>query len=111
MVYLQSRELARGLFGGDVELILSRYSQAVTAVFVQPEATIKQVITSAKLRELGIKQQAEVLEESDAERRLLLNSDILRRHAPFVVLMRDGILEGVIDRLELTSRIASIAKQ
>jgi hypothetical protein len=45
------------------------------------------------------------------ERRPLLNSDILRRLVPYIVLMRNGILEGVIDRLELASRIVSTALQ
>lgn len=109
IAYLQSREQACGLYGGEVELIISCYPGAVTAVFGQPEANVKQAITPANLRELGIKQQGEVLEEFAAERRPLLNSDIVRRHAPYVLLMRGGNLEGVIDRMELASRIASTA--
>jgi hypothetical protein len=31
----------------------------------------------------------------------------VRRRVPYVVVMRNGILEGVIDRGELTSQIAS----
>ena len=63
------------------------------------------------MRELGIKSQGEVLEVFGSERRPLLNSDFLRRLVPYIVLMRNGILEGVIDRLELASRIASTALQ
>ena len=40
-----------------------------------------------------------------------LISEILQRGAPYVVLVRDGNLEAIIDRMELASRIASTALQ
>ncbi len=111
MVYLQSRELARGQYGGEIDLVLSYYSGAMITSFGLPETNIKQVITPASLRELGIRQEGEVLEESGAERGPLSKSAILRGRAPYLVLIREGNLEGVIDRMELAARIASTALQ
>ena len=111
MVYLQSRELARGQYGGEIDLVLSYYSGAMITSFGLPETNIKQVITPASLRELGNRQEGEVLEESGAERGPLSKSAILRGRAPYLVLIREGNLEGVIDRMELAARIASTALQ
>jgi hypothetical protein len=60
---------------------------------------------------LGIRQQGEVVERFGAERSALSRSEILRRGAPYVMLMRDGNLEGFIDRMEFASRIASTVVQ
>ena len=67
---------------------------------------MKQLITPVSLRELGIKQQGEVLEQLGPERRAFPNAEIMRCRERYVVLIRDGNLEGVIDRVELASRIA-----
>lgn len=113
MAYLQSREQAPNSpwIAGEVDRILFSYPAAITAIFGRAEAEVKQVVTPAGLRELGLKSEAEVIEQFGTERGQLLNSDLVRRRAPFVVLMRDGNLEGVIDRAELASRIASTALQ
>jgi hypothetical protein len=111
MTYLQCREQPPSPYGtGDVRHIIASYPTALMSVFAGlTESTIKQVITPTSLRELGIEQEGEVLEQFAFERRANLNAEIVRRHAPFVVLMRDGNLEGVIDRAELASRIAGTA--
>ena len=112
MAYLKSQEQARDLahFGNEVDSIINYYSEAVSSVFAGvPERDVKQVMTSTKVRELGIKSQGEVLEELAVEHRPFLNSEIIRRRAPYVVLMRNGILDGVIDRMELASQIAGTA--
>jgi hypothetical protein len=57
---------------------------------------------------LGIKPEGEVLERFAVENRALLNSDLLRRKMPYIAIFRNDNLEGVIDRAELASRIASI---
>jgi hypothetical protein len=73
------------------------------------EPDVKRALTPAEVRELGIRPQGEVLEELAADRRPSLNLDIVRRHAPYIVLMRNGSLDGIVDRAELASRIASTA--
>ena len=72
---------------------------------------LKLVVTPTSLYELGIKQQGDVVEQFGEARGALLNSEILRRGAPYVVLVRDGNLEGIIDRMDLASRMASAALQ
>ncbi len=71
--------------------------------------SIKRDVTPATLRELGIKPEGEVIERFAVENRTLLNSDLFRRQLPYIAIFRNGNLEGVIDRAELASRIASIA--
>jgi hypothetical protein len=107
IVYLQSLEEASSSLGDKLNRIVSFYPTAIVNVFSQAEDVVKQMVSPAYLRELGIKQQAEVLEEFAVGRQSPLISDILRRHSPYLVLMRAGQLEGVIDRLELAVRFAS----
>jgi hypothetical protein len=109
MAYLQCRGLASPPFAtSEVDAIISCYPNAVTTLFPgQQETQIKQVITPTTLRELGIKQEGEVLEQFASDHRPFLSADIVRRRERYVVLVRDGNLEGVIDRVELASRIAS----
>jgi hypothetical protein len=111
IAYLRSREKIDKQFGlSEVDQIVSSYPYTVSDVFgKQLEADVKQVVTPANLRELGIKAQGEVIEEFGVDRRPRLSSDIVRRHEPYVVLMRDGKLEGIVDRMELAARIASIS--
>jgi hypothetical protein len=107
LAYLQSRMSPPGPIGGsDVTAIISNYEMSVMTVFGAPETMVKQVITPINLRELGIKTQAEVVNHSAGERRPLLSADILRSSSPYVVLMQDHNLEGVVDRTQLASRIA-----
>ena len=111
MAYLQSRELALGANvyapGGGVDRIISCYASAVNSVFAPlTELAAKTVVTLAVLRELGVKSEGEVVEKMSSEHGPIMNSDLLRRNARYLVLMRDGNLEGVIDRAELASRIA-----
>jgi Domain of unknown function (DUF4062) len=108
MAYLQCRDQARPPFAtSEVDSIISSYPAAVTSVFGgQAEIEVKQLITPPSLRELGIKQQGEVLEQFGPEHRPFSNAEIMRRRERYVVLIRDGNLEGVIDRVELASRIA-----
>jgi len=70
----------------------------------QLEDQIKTIITPAYLRELGIKSQGEVLDVVGNER--WSNSDIIKRRANYIAVIRNGKMEGVIDRMELVSQIA-----
>ena len=109
MAYLQSRQQAHNVTApsGEVDRIIFCYPDAVHSVFAKPtEFEVKQVVTRAGLRELGVKPEGEVVEQVSSERRSIMNSDLLQRRARYLVLMRDGNLEGVIDRAELASRIA-----
>jgi hypothetical protein len=105
-LYYASRERAINLGPNEVDNIIGCYPGAVQETFPGlQEDQIKRVITPTSLRELGIRAQGEVLDLIGAGR--WSNSDIVRRRAPYVVVMRDGIVEGVIDRMELNSQIAS----
>lgn len=107
MAYLKCRELALPPFAtSEVDSIISSYPNAVWTVFGQQETQIKEVITPTSLRELGIKQEGEVLEQFATDHQPS-NANIVRRRERYVVLVRDGNLEGVIDRVELATRIAS----
>ena len=111
MTYLRCREMATGGYGGEVDRTVACYPTAVVELFGgQAEASVKQIMTPLNVRELGLKQLGDVL-ESSVNMRSILNADIVRRQVPYVVLMRDGNLEGVIDRMELASRIANAAMQ
>jgi hypothetical protein len=105
-LYYASRAQAVTLGPGEVDNIIRCYPGAVRETFPgQEEDQIKRVITPTSLLELGIRSQGEVLDLVGTDR--WSNSDIVRRRVPYVVVMRNGILEGVIDRGELTSQIAS----
>jgi hypothetical protein len=119
MAYLESREQAHTkVVGAEVDRIVGCYRDAVTKVypdaagFANPnestESIVKQVVTRGWLRGLGVKPEGEVIEQVSAEHQPIGYSDLLRRRTRYLVVMRDGNLEGVIDRAELASRVASI---
>jgi hypothetical protein len=87
----------------DVDSTISVYPAAVASAFGDQEAA--SVVLS--LPELRIKQQGEVLEQFGPQHRPSSNAEVVRRRERYVVLIRDGNLEGVIDRVELASRIAA----
>ncbi len=107
-VYLEIPELAREQKGNAAAWIVSMYPGAVMKVFSgRAESAVKQLINTADVRELGLKSQGEMTEQFTPAQRLA-HSEILSRHAPYVVLFRDGVLEGVVDRLELSTRMAAV---
>jgi len=107
MAYLRCRERAKPPFAtSEVDSVISSYPDAVSNVFAgQQENAIKEVVTPTSLRELGIKRQGEILERSG--KRPFSYAEIMRPRERYVVLVRDGEVEGVIDRVELASRMAS----
>jgi hypothetical protein len=108
MAYLESREQAHEeLAGGEVDRIIGRYQDAIRKIFGKPELDAKQVLTPGRLRELGVKSEGEVIEKITGEHQPFAYPDLLRRRARYLIVMRDGGLEGVIDRAELASRVAS----
>ncbi len=106
--YQMSRELSSP-FTSSIDSIVRNYPDASRNVFGRPESEFKQVVTSGMLRELGIRQQGEVIEQSQQPGDLLLNADIVRRRAQFLVLTRDGKFEGIVDRVQVASRLAQSA--
>jgi hypothetical protein len=111
IAYLRSRELGRGYHGiSDIERSIFAYQGAVAMVFGGAETDVKQVLTTRRVRELGIRSDGEAIELGEA-RALLPQPDIISRRAPYLLLTRDGRVAGVIDRMEWVSRIATVALQ
>jgi hypothetical protein len=109
MAYLQSRVQGQAMtwLQSELDRIIASYALAAQNVFEgRPETEVKQTVTPSSLRELGIRAEGEVIEQFGGDRRPLLHSDVLRRRSPYLVLMREGEIEGVIDRAELASRQA-----
>jgi hypothetical protein len=94
MAYLRCGERAKPPFAtSEVDSFISSYPDAVSNVFAGPqENSIKEVVTPTSLRELGIKQQGEVLERSG--KRPFSYAEILRLRERYVVLVRDGEVGG-----------------
>lgn len=105
-LYYSSRTQALAHLGPNpADNIINCYPGAVMTVFPgQTEEQVKRVITPAYVRELGIRSEGEPLDVFGNER--WSNEEIVRRRAPYVVVMRNGKLEGVIDRAEFVSQIA-----
>jgi len=109
IVYLQCRNQPPPAFpASEVDRIIAAYPAQVANVFGnQTESIIKELVTPATLRELGIKPQGEVLEQFSSDRNSFSSTDILKRRERYVVLVRDGNVDGIVDRVELASRIAT----
>jgi len=108
MVYLQCRNQPIQPFqGSEVDSIIFSYPITVQNLFGQPETNVKKEITAARLRELGIKREGEVLERSGPGNEPFSNSEIMRGRERYVVLVRNGNLQGVLDRVDLSARIAA----
>jgi hypothetical protein len=104
-LYYSSRMQAADLGPSQADNIIACYPGAVITMFPgQTEDQIKQVTTPAYIRELGIRTEGEPMDVFGSER--WSNSDIVRRRSRYVALIRNGNLEGVIDRAELVSQIA-----
>lgn len=104
-LYYASRMQAANLGPNEADNIIACYPGAVTTMFEgQTEDQIKRVLTPAYVRELGIRADGEPMDVFGSER--WSNSDIVRRRSAYVAVMRNGKLEGVIDRAEFVSQIA-----
>ena len=107
MAYLQARDQTPPFSTSEVDAIISAYSGAVMHVFGGMERDFKREVTPMGLRELGVRPEGEVLQQFAPEYHAFSYADIMSRQQRYVVLMRDGNLEGVIDRVELASRMAA----
>jgi hypothetical protein len=73
------------------------------------EQSAKEVVTARQLeRELGLAQDAETVNVAD-KRQVFLQREILGRRTPFVALVREDILEGLVDCRELARKVADKA--
>jgi hypothetical protein len=106
--YLMSRQLAADSGRpDDVNAVIQCYPASIGKVFQTDERSIKRDLTVRSLRELGIRNEGRVLERSGADTGLLSYADLMRGKERYVVLVRGGQLEGVIDRVDLASRMAA----
>lgn len=92
-----------------VEDSLWRYPLAVVATFGDQEEKVKKVLTSHQLAtELGIRNHAEPVEVENIGQ-VFLQREIVRRKSLFVALVRNGRLEGLVDKNELGCKVADAA--
>jgi hypothetical protein len=110
--YLTSRRYAEALGSrDDINVIIESYSGAIDAVFEhQDERAIKRDLNVRGLLELGIRNEGTVMERSVSDAGLFPYADLMRSRERYVVLLRGGKLEGIIDRIDLASRIAAGGK-
>lgn len=108
--YLESR---LGALPGDtapmqeIDQIVMMYPEKVFRAFGdRPEQDVKQDISPVMLcRDFGMQASAEVMERSVGPR-ALNHWEVIRRKTPFVVLLDQGRLVSVIDRVQMASKIA-----
>jgi Domain of unknown function (DUF4062) len=102
--YLASRSAAEPI--QDIDQVVMLFPDQLSQTFGgRLEQDVKQNISSLMLsRDLGIELSPEAVEQR-GERRLL-QSEVLRRSKPFVVVLEDGKLAGLIDRAQMASKIA-----
>jgi hypothetical protein len=88
---------------------LWRYPEFVNQAWKAEEQEVKHELSTRDLEyELGIVRNAEVVDVS-GKGQLFLQREILGRQTPYVALVRDGRLEGIVDRGDLAQRVAQAA--
>ncbi len=88
-----------------------RYPQFATQALGQDEQAAMHCLSARDLEcELGLARDAEVVDVRDKGQRLL-QQEILGRQTRLVALVRGHILEGLVDREQLTQRVAQAALQ
>jgi hypothetical protein len=106
--YLASRQYASD--NGkedDINAIIEFYPSAIYTHFDKAdERSIKRDLNIRSVRELGIRNEGSVLERSPGDAGLFPYADLMRGGERYVVLIRNGQLDGVIDRVDLASRMA-----
>ena len=108
LTYLKARELGRQYPGSDIERTIFSYSQAVREIFGREEAEIIDILHPRRIQELGIRSQGETMEIGDRPL-ASIRSELLQKFQRYVLLTRDGQPDGIVDRLDLSSRIAALA--
>jgi Domain of unknown function (DUF4062) len=110
LAYLESRPAAsldNVLPMQEIDQIVMMYPDKIFHAFDgRNEQDVKIDISPVMLRrDLGIEPSAETVERKSGPRQLQ-NWEILRRTSPFVVLLEEGKLAGVIDRVQMAGEIA-----
>jgi hypothetical protein len=108
LTYLKARELGRQHPGSDIERTIFSYSQAVLEIFGSEEAKIIDILHPRRVQELGIRSQGETMEIGDRPL-ASIRPELLKKQQRYVLLTRDGQPDGIVDRLDLSSRIAALA--
>jgi hypothetical protein len=94
-----------------LESNLWRYPLFVEQTFGKDEQSVKHCLLICDLEyELGIFRNAEVVDVRE-KGQLFLQQEILGRQTRYVALVRDGKLEGLVDRELLAERVAQAALQ
>lgn len=106
MAYLQARNDARMFPSSEVDSVISAYPNAVFQITGKTESEFKQDLTPSSMRELGIRPEGEILQQFAPHYHAFSYSEIMSRGHRYVALMRDGNLEGIVDRIDLASRLA-----
>lgn len=92
-----------------MEFELWRYPQFVREAFGTDEQAAKHCLSARDLDyELGIARYAEVVDVRD-KGQLFIQQEVLGRQTRFAALVRDGRLEGLVDRALLAQRVAHAA--
>lgn len=90
----------------DVKGQLWRYPSIVSLAMKADEQTARHVLEERDIGyELGLARNAEIVTVTGKSQSFLQN-EILGRQLPFVALVRDGKLEGLVDRGKLALRLA-----
>jgi hypothetical protein len=108
LTYLKARELGRQYPRSDIERTIFSYSQAVMQIFGLEETKIIDILHPRRVHELGIRSQGETMEIGDRPL-ASIRSELLQKQQRYVLLTRDGQPDGIVDRLDLSSRIAALA--
>ncbi|MEI8018563.1 MAG: DUF4062 domain-containing protein [Schlesneria sp.] len=88
---------------------LKRYPEFVSEAFGQNEESAKHSLTVRDFEyDLGIARDAEIVDIRNKRQQFLLR-EILGRTTPYVALVRDHQLEGIVDRQLLAQRVAQAA--
>jgi hypothetical protein len=106
--YVEASGLAPPI-GSKLDWILMNYVASVSACFGAAEKDAKEIVNSRALREMGIRQEGEAVERTPAFSPSSLNAEIMKKELPFVVITNNGVVEGVVDRVKLVTRLARFA--
>jgi hypothetical protein len=92
-----------------IQYEIGRYPYFAAEALGQPEPIARHVLSKQDVvYELGIARNAEIVDVSEKNPRFLLR-EIYGRQTPYVALVRDGRLEGVVDRQMLGDRVIDVS--
>jgi hypothetical protein len=107
--YMDALSFAPPSAGPKLDWILMNYADSVRARFGVAEMDAKEIVSSRALREMGVRHEGEAIERTPGLSPSFLNAEIVKKHLPFVVRTSNGVVEGVVDRVQLVTRLARFA--